>query len=78
MNTSTIGIKELHTRLKTISEEAMRGQSFVVFKNSKPVFRIEPITQTTANKYTLKDLKTINFKGAKTLSREIDKITYNL
>ena len=77
MNKTIIGIKELHKHLKGISEAARRGRSFLVFKNSRPVFRIEPVHEDMPKKYTRKDLKNLQVSGgSRTLSREIDTILY--
>jgi len=76
METQIIGIKQLHKELSKISEKARKGQSFIVVKNSKPVFRIEPLESLVKPRYTLKDLEKIRFKGEKNLSKNIDKILY--
>ncbi|NCF75150.1 MAG: hypothetical protein GWO87_01530 [Xanthomonadaceae bacterium] len=81
MEAKIIGVKQLYKNLKTISEETLRGHSFIVVKNSKPVFRIEPINNENDNKkkYTLADFKKLQFKSKyKNLSKDIDKIVYNL
>lgn len=82
MEPEIIGIKQLHTQLKTIADQALQGKSFTVVKNSRPVFRIEPIVRPQQKKYTLKDLmnlqQEIGFKGGKNLSQEIDRIVYGL
>ncbi|MEA2088911.1 MAG: hypothetical protein U9O55_03680 [Patescibacteria group bacterium] len=79
METKIIGVKQLYRNLKTISEETLNGHSFIVVKNSKPVFRIEPISKSdNKKKYTLDDFKKIQFKSKyKNLSKNIDKILYN-
>jgi antitoxin (DNA-binding transcriptional repressor) of toxin-antitoxin stability system len=77
MDAQIIGIKQLHKDLSKISEEAKRGQSFIVVKNSKPVFRIEPVGSLVRPRYTIKDFEKIRFKSNdKNLSRHIDKILY--
>jgi antitoxin (DNA-binding transcriptional repressor) of toxin-antitoxin stability system len=76
METQIIGIKQLHKDLSKISEQAKKGQSFIVVKNSKPVFRIEPMESLGKPRYTLKDFEKIRFKGEKNLSKNIDKILY--
>lgn len=80
METQIIGVKQLHKELKKISAKALRGHSFIVVRNSKPVFRIEPINQKSLKKkkYTMDDLWKIRFKNRdKNLSRNIDKILYH-
>ncbi|HAM88059.1 MAG: hypothetical protein US83_C0019G0005 [Candidatus Falkowbacteria bacterium GW2011_GWC2_38_22] len=78
MNEKMIGIKELHKNLKNVSEATMLGGSFIVIKNSKPVFRIVPFEDNIkAQKYCLRDLKNLQFEsGRKNLSKEIDNIAY--
>lgn len=81
METKIIGVKQLYKNLKTISEETLNGHSFIVVKNSKPVFKIEPINQDILKKkkYNMADFKKIQFKSKyKNLSKDIDKIVYNL
>jgi antitoxin (DNA-binding transcriptional repressor) of toxin-antitoxin stability system len=76
MNQQIIGIKQLHQNLKKIAEAALAGQSFIVVKNSRPVFKIEPI-QSVSKKYTLADFRKLQFKiRDRNLSRKIDKILY--
>ena len=69
-----IGIKQLHKDLKNVADCVLRGESFVVVKNSRPVFRIVPNESVVSTKYALKDLAKISFKGEKNLSRGIDKV----
>lgn len=79
MEAQIIGVKQLHKDLKRISEAAMSGKSFLIVRNSKPVFRIEPIKKIAKKKNTMKDLWEIRFKGKdKNLSKNIDKILYKL
>jgi len=79
MEAQIIGVKQLHKNLKQISEAAMSGESFLIVRNSKPVFRIEPVKKIMKKKYSLDDFKKIQFKsGDKNLSKNIDKIVYDL
>ena len=72
-----IGIKQLHKDLKRISQQTLRGASFIVVKNSKPVFKIEPISDIKEKKYKLSDLRELQFRSSdKKLSKKIDKIMY--
>lgn len=72
-----IGIKELQGNLKRVADAAQRGETFTVVRDSKPVFRIEPIAGGKKGKYTLRDLLSIRFNsGEKNLSKRIDKILY--
>ncbi|KND51498.1 MAG: hypothetical protein AB202_02910 [Parcubacteria bacterium C7867-007] len=76
MTTAILGIKELQNNLKRIADAALKGQSFTVVRDSKPVFRIEPILPTKRTG-TLEDaLATAKFKGDKDLSNRIDEIVY--
>ena len=78
MNTQIIGIKQLHSTLKKVADAAMLGQSFLVVKNSKPVFKIEPVKTVGSKKYNLKDFSMIKFSAKdKNLSKKIDQIVYN-
>jgi len=79
MEAQIIGVKQLHKNLKQISEAAMDGESFLIVRNSKPVFRIEPIEEIVKKKHTIDDLWKIRFKGKdKNLSKNIDKVLYKL
>ncbi len=81
METQIIGIKQLYTGLKDITEQVRFGQSFLVVKNSKPVFRIEPVEKTVQprKKYTLKDLEKITFSSDDPdLSKKVDEIVYGV
>ncbi|HEC30570.1 MAG TPA: hypothetical protein ENI66_00970 [Candidatus Yonathbacteria bacterium] len=71
-----IGIKQLHKNLKQVSDATAVGQSFLVVKNSKPVFRINPIEEVEEKKYKLEDFKKLQFNSDKNLSREVDKVVY--
>lgn len=41
-----IGLKELRQNATEIAERAQRGESFVVVKRSKPMFKLSPIDDT--------------------------------
>jgi len=72
-----IGVRELVRSTKAVSRETRRGVSFIVMRNTKPLFRIEPIAKQRTGKYTLKDLLSIRFKsGEKDLSKRVDEIVY--
>ncbi len=77
METQIIGVKKLYKELKNISDQALKGQSFLVVKNSKPIFRIEPIKKFGGKKYNLADAKKFQFViRDKNLSKNIDKHLY--
>lgn len=78
----TIGIKELHVKMKFISEKAAKGQEFIVIKNSKPIFKIVPyhLPKKLKNKKFnfLEEFKNAQFRAKdKNLSKNIDKILYS-
>jgi antitoxin (DNA-binding transcriptional repressor) of toxin-antitoxin stability system len=71
-----LGIKELQLNLKRVADAAQKGASFIIVRDSKPVFRIEPI-KNSGRSGTLEDsYKLLHFKGGKNLSKEIDEILY--
>ena len=73
----TIGVKELHTNMKKITEATQKGASFLVMKNAKPVFRIEPIDDDAPRRFTLDDFKEVMFTTEdKDLSKKVDEIVY--
>lgn len=79
MQDQIIGIKQLQTHLKQLTQQVQAGGSFVVVKNSKPVFRIEPIEGQRVGRYTLTDLKRLQFRsGQKNLSKSVDRIVYGV
>lgn len=73
-----IGIKEFHKNFVKIAQKAKKGHSFIVFKHSEPLFKIEP-PEEKKNKYTLEDFKKLRFTGGgKNLSKKIDSIVYGI
>lgn len=79
MKTNIIGIKQLHTQLKQITQAVSEGAFFIVVKNSKPVFRIEPLETTATKKYSLQDFKKLQVTGkGKNVSAKIDEIVYGV
>jgi prevent-host-death family protein len=72
-----IGIKQLHQELKQVADRVQEGSTYIVVKNSKPVFRIVPIDRGQHAKYCLKDLDQARFRGSKNLSKDIDKTIYS-
>ena len=72
-----IGIKALQGNLKRVADAAQRGETFTVVRDSKPVFRIEPVTVRRGKKYTKEDLLSLRFRsGEKDLSTRVDEIVY--
>jgi prevent-host-death family protein len=45
--TTIIGLKELRENTEAVAERAKRGESFVVVKRSKPIFRLIPVGETS-------------------------------
>jgi antitoxin (DNA-binding transcriptional repressor) of toxin-antitoxin stability system len=77
MTEKLIGIKNLQNNLKRVSDDVLNGKSFLVLKNSKPVFRIVPLSEEKLPKYSLDDFKKIQFKSrSKNLSKHVDNILY--
>ncbi|MEX1014068.1 MAG: hypothetical protein WDZ80_02825 [Candidatus Paceibacterota bacterium] len=72
-----IPIKEIYKNLKEISKKAQQGDSFIVLKHSKPVFRILPPEDNFENySYELNDINKISFSKGGDLSKKIDSILY--
>lgn len=63
--TKTIAKKDLYRNLKAVSDEVMKnGTVFIVFQNSKPAFRIVPLTMDyPEKKYEKTDLINFIFEG---------------
>ena len=72
-----IGVKQLYKNLNRISKRVAKGESFIVVKRSKPIFRVVPYHKERVKQYTLKDLKRLQFKSKdKKLSVKVDKLVY--
>ncbi|MBU4332624.1 hypothetical protein KKD19_03080 [Patescibacteria group bacterium] len=72
-----IGVKQLYTNLKKISQRTAKGESFIVVRRSQPLFRVIPYQKEESKKYTLKDLEKLQFNsGDKDLSKKIDEVVY--
>jgi prevent-host-death family protein len=39
-----IGLKELRENTEAVAERSKRGETFIVVKRSKPIFRLVPVT----------------------------------
>ena len=79
MDSTIIGIKELHRNLKRVADAALKGASFTVVRDSRPVFRIEPApTRAYKKTGTVEDfLKRASFRSKdKNLSKKVDEIVY--
>jgi antitoxin (DNA-binding transcriptional repressor) of toxin-antitoxin stability system len=71
-----ITVRELHKSLPAIAKRVAKGQSYVVTRYAKTLFRIEPDVPAKKKDYTLDDIMKLRFKGGKTLSMDVDKILY--
>lgn len=73
-----LGVKELHQKMKWISERVLEGQEFLVMKSSKPIFKIVPCeVKKRKGKTTLQDFLKLSSKtGDKNLSKNMDTILY--
>ncbi len=76
MTENILGIKELQLNLKRVADAAVQGASFTVVRDSKPVFRIEPITGTSRTGTVEDFLQEGTFSGDKNLSQRIDDLLY--
>lgn len=77
MNNQVIGIRELHNTIPEIIKKISIGGSFIVMKNTMPVFKIVPLSEEKKEKkYTLEDLQKLSFYGEKDLSSKVDEIAY--
>ena len=45
---SVVAVQDLRTSLAAITDRAAKGESFLVMRNSRPVFRIVPAQETPA------------------------------
>lgn len=83
-----IGVKQLREHMPQIAKQAQKGQSFVVMRHQKILFRLEPPEFFdepqqihTSGRRLAQELKKIQFSdptGDKNLSKNIDKIVYGL
>ncbi|OGJ50073.1 hypothetical protein A2335_03555 [Candidatus Peregrinibacteria bacterium RIFOXYB2_FULL_32_7] len=78
-NTAIIGIKQLHSELSSIHDRFLQVKEIIVVKNSKPIFKIMPLSANNPKKkYTLSDFAKCQFhSGEKNLSKNIDNIIYS-
>ena len=78
MQPTAIGIKELQRHLARITAAAHRGKSFVIYKHRTPLCQIEPITPLK-KKFSWADrTKLIVSTKHKHLSRDVDRILYDV
>ncbi|KKU80826.1 MAG: hypothetical protein UY09_C0052G0003 [Parcubacteria group bacterium GW2011_GWA2_47_8] len=74
---NVIGIKQLYTELKSITQRVNAGETFLVMNHTKPAFRIEPTQPNKTPQHTLRDLAAITFRGPKDLSKSVDSVVYH-
>lgn len=80
MSVQKIGVREFLRNFKAISEKTNQNIVFIVEKNSRPLFKVSPIKEDKKKKYNWADLDKFIFKGkgGKNLSKNVDKIVYNI
>lgn len=76
-----IGVKQLYSSLKDISERVQGGEEFLVVKNSVPVFKIIPLqvhkTRKKKRGMFLEEFQDLQFHTDEPdLSKKIDKLLY--
>ena len=72
-----IGMRELGRNLSRISHEAAMGNRFLVTKNNKTIFRIEPENEIKKKIFTSADLTRASVAtGDPNLSQKVDEIVY--
>lgn len=84
--TTIVGIKQLHKDMGRIARRVKRGERVLVMRHAEPLFILAPYTENEAPthrvhtpKYRLEDLQKLRAKGgSRTISKEIDKIVYDL
>ncbi len=75
MKTNILGLKELRENMQKYASRVERGESFVVVKKSKPVFKLVP-PEMEEEWETVVDFTKINKNGvdAKRVLRELRKL----
>ncbi|MBI5135120.1 type II toxin-antitoxin system prevent-host-death family antitoxin [Candidatus Uhrbacteria bacterium] len=51
MEDIVIGVKQFRSELKKVIKAAEKGQTFIVTRHSKPLFRVTPIPPQMTKKY---------------------------
>ena len=78
MQIQKIGVRDFLRNFKAISEKANKNIVFIVEKNSQPLFKVSPIKKAKNKKYNWFDIGRFSGKGDINLSKNIDKIVYNI
>ncbi len=58
-----IGLKELRQKMSQYAQKVKKGHSFIVVKQSKPIFKITPLTGEYDNWETVADFTKIKKGG---------------
>lgn len=76
MKTQILGLKELRENMQKYASRVERGESFVVVKKSKPLFKIFSVDEDEGLWETVIDFTKINKNGvdAKRILRELRKL----
>lgn len=56
-----IGMREFLRNTKAVKNRVAAGESFEVLERTTPVFRVVPVAKPQPKKYTLKDLRALQF-----------------
>jgi len=48
MDKNIVGLKNLRENMNQYAEKVSRGESFIVFKQSKPIFKISPVNEDSS------------------------------
>lgn len=62
-----VGLKELRTKFAQYIARVKRGQSFIVIKRSRPVFKIMPINERNDQWETVIDFTKVKQRGVSAL-----------
>lgn len=76
MKTQILGLKELRENMQKYASRVEKGESFIVVKKSKPLFKISSIDEDEGLWETVIDFTKINKNGvdAKRVLRELRKL----
>lgn len=76
MKTQILGLKELREKLQKYVSRVKKGESFVVVRKSRPLFKISSVEEDEALWETVVDFTQLNKKGvdAKRVLKELHKL----
>ncbi len=63
MKNNIVGLKELRTDTENYINKVKRGESFIIVRRSKPVFKIGPLSEEQENWETVVDFTKIKKGG---------------